>query len=76
MSPKKLTSVRSHEDWPRRELNDRRSITKSEGPPGLVLTLSLIPSDGASTCGPNRTSMRSPNGLETCGVPAPWTINN
>ena len=50
MSPKKLTSVRSNEDWPRRELNNRRSITGSEGPPGLVLTLSLIPSDGVSTC--------------------------
>ena len=76
MNPEKLTSVRSNEDWPRKELNDRRSITESEGPLGLVLTLSLIPSDGVSTHGPNRKSMRPLNGLGTCGVPAPWVINN
>ena len=76
MSAKKLTSMRSNEDWPRRELNDRRSITESEGPLGLVLTLSLIPSDGVSTHGPNRTSTRPPNELGTCGAPAPWIINN
>ena len=71
MNPKKLASARSNEDWPGRELNDRRSITESKGPLELVLTLSLIPSDGVSTCGLNRTSMRPPNGLGTCGVPAP-----
>ena len=75
-SPEKLASMRSNEDWPRRGLNDRRNIIKSEGPLGLVLTLSLIPSDGVSTHGLNRTSMRPLNGLGTCGVPAPWTINN
>ena len=76
MSPEKLTSMRSNEDWPRRELNDRRSITESEGPLGLAQTLSLIPLDGVSTHGLNRTSMRPPNGLGTCGALAPWTINN
>ena len=58
VSPEKLTNARSNEDWPRRELNDRRSITESEGHLRLVLTLSLIPLDGVSTCGLNRTSMR------------------
>ena len=75
VSPRKLASMRPNGNWPRRELNDR-SITGSEGPPELVLTLSLISSDGVSTCGLNRTSTRLQNGLGTCGVPAPWTINN
>ena len=60
VSPEKLTGMRSNKDWPRRELNDRRSITESRGSLGLVLTLLLIPSDGVSTCGPNRKSMRPP----------------
>ena len=76
MSPEKLASVRSNEDWPRRELNERRNITGSGGPPELVLTLSLIPLDGVSTHGLNRTSTRPPNGLGTCGAPAPWTISS
>ena len=42
VSPKKLTSMRPNGNWPRRELNDR-SITGSEGPLELILTLSLIP---------------------------------
>ena len=76
VSLKKLTSMRPNGGWPRRELNGRRNITGSGGPPELVLTLSLIPLDSVSTHGLNRTSIRPPNGLGTCGVPAPWTINN
>ena len=71
MNPEKLTGAKSNEDWPRKELNNRRSITESKGPLGLVLTLLLIPSDGASICGPNRKSTRPLNGLGTCGAPAP-----
>ena len=76
VSPKKLTSMRPSKDWWRRGLSGRMSITGSEGPSGLVLTLSLNPSDGLSKHGLNRTSTRVLNGLGTCGVPAPWTINN
>ena len=76
MRPTKLASVRPSEDWQRRGPSGRKSITGDEGPQGLVLTLSQIPSDGVSTCGPNRTSIRPLNGLGTCGVPAPWTINS
>ena len=42
----------------------------------LSLIPSLIPWDGVNMSGPGRTSMRVPHGLETYGVPAPWTTSN
>ena len=76
MSPEKFTSMRLSKGWQRRGPGGRKSIIGGKGPLGLVLTPSLIPSDGVNTHGPKRTSVRVPNGLGTCGALAPWTTSN
>ena len=72
-SLRRFASMRSSGDWPRRELNSRWSINSSVEPLEPALTLLLIPSDGASTRGLNRTGMKPPNGPAIFGVLAPWT---
>ena len=62
--------------WWRKGLSGRKSIIVSEGPLDPVPILSLIPWDGVNMSGPRKTSMRVLHGLETYGVPAPWTTNN
>ena len=76
MSSEEFTNMRLGVNWRRKGLSGRKSIITSEGPPELVPIPSLTPWDGANTSGPGKTSMRVPHGLETYGVPAPWTINN
>ena len=62
--------------WRRKELSGKKNIIMSKGSLGPVLTPLLIPWDGASMNGPRKKDMRVPNGLETYGVPAPWTISS
>ena len=62
--------------WRRKELGSRKSIIMSKGLLGPVLIPLLIPWDGVSVSGPRKTSTRVPHGLETYGVPAPWTTNS
>ena len=75
-SLRRFANMRSNEDWPRRELNDRQSITSSIEPLEPALTLLLIPSDGVSTHGLNRTSTKPPNGPAIFGVLALWTTSS
>ena len=72
-SLRRFTSVTSNGDWPRRELNSRWSITSSVEP---ALTLLLIPLDGVSTHGLNRTGTKPLNGPVIFGVLALWTTSN
>ena len=72
----RFASARSKGDWPRRELNSRQSITSSIEPLEPAPTLLLIPSDGASTLGLNRTGMEPPNGPVIFGVLASWTTSS
>ena len=76
MSLRKPTSMRPNGGWQSRGLSNKKNTTRSGGPPELVLTRSPILLDGVNTHGPNRTSMRPPNGLGICGAQAPWTTNN
>ena len=76
MSSTGFSNVMLGISWQRREFGGRKSIIMSEGLLGPVLIPLLIPCDGASMSGPRKTSMRVPHGLETYGVPAPWTTNS
>ena len=76
MSSEELTNVRPGVSWQRQGIGSRKSIIMSEGPLEPVLIPSPIPWDGVNMSGPRKTSMRVLHGLETYGVPAPWTTNS
>ena len=75
-SLRRFASMRSSGDWPRRELNGRQSIISSVEPLEPAPTLSLIPLDGVSTHGLNRTGTKPPNGPAIFGVLALWTTSS
>ena len=63
--------------WRGKGLSDRKSITGSAEPQEPVLTPSPTLWGGANMSGPGKgTHEESLHGLETYGVPAPWTTNS